>query len=222
MNLYNKPKTVGTVFFLLPVKNLGASHVVLVVKNPPASAGDIRDMNSIPGLGRPPGGGHGNPLQYSCLEKPMDRGVWRATVHRFTQSWTWLKQLSTHAQFSSFDQWRNWSTERFSSLPKVTQIVINKVGIHTQAVGVQRPCFWPDTRLPQEYKNTLLSALVPLFSFCEFKFKHINTNRFLGEDIQQSLLISYCVSDTVPSKLLGVLSPDTVPTFKKATSGRSF
>ena len=88
MNLYNKPKTVGTVFFLLPVKNLGASHVVLVVKNPPASAGDIRDMNSIPGLGRPPGGGHGNPLQYSCLENPMDRGVWRATVHRFTQSWT--------------------------------------------------------------------------------------------------------------------------------------
>ena len=86
MNLYNKPKTVGTVFFLLPVKNLGASHVVLVVKNPPASAGDIRDMNSIPGLGRPPGGGHGNPLQYSCLEKPMDRGVWWATVHGVTKS----------------------------------------------------------------------------------------------------------------------------------------
>ena len=221
MNLYNKPKTVDIIFFLLPVKNLGAPHVALVVKNLPASAGDIRNMSSIPGLGRIPGGGHGNPLQYSCLEDP-GRGVWRATVRRFAQSRTRLKRLSTHAQFSSFDQWRNWSTERFSSLPKVAQIVIHEVGIHIQAVGVQRPCFGPDTRLPQEYKNTLLSALVPLFSFCECSFKHINANRFLGEDIQQSLLISYCASDTVPSTLLWVLSPDTVPTFKKATSGRSF
>ena len=50
-----------------------ASQVVLVVKNLPASTGDIKDMGSIPGLGRSPGGGHGNPLQYSCLENPMDR-----------------------------------------------------------------------------------------------------------------------------------------------------
>ena len=47
-------------------------------------------------LGRFPGGGHGNPLQYSCLQNPMDRGAWRATVHRVTKSWTWLKLLSTH------------------------------------------------------------------------------------------------------------------------------
>ena len=52
--------------------------------------------HSVPGLGRFPGGGHGNLLQYSCLENPMDRGVWRATVHRGTKSWTRLKQLSTH------------------------------------------------------------------------------------------------------------------------------
>ena len=57
-----------------------AFHVVLVVKNPPANAGDIRDAGLIPGLGRSPGGGNGNPLQYSCLENPMDRGAWRATV----------------------------------------------------------------------------------------------------------------------------------------------
>ena len=62
-----------------------ASHVALVVKNPPANAGDIRDVDSIPGLGRSPGGGHGNPLQYSCQENPMDRGAWRATVHRVAQ-----------------------------------------------------------------------------------------------------------------------------------------
>ena len=57
-----------------------------MVKNPPADAGDIRDMGSIPGSGRSPGGGHGNPLQYSCLENPMDRGAWRAVVHRVAES----------------------------------------------------------------------------------------------------------------------------------------
>ena len=66
----------------------GASQVALVVKNLPASAGDIRDTGSIPGLGRSPGGGHGNPLQYSCLENPMDREAWRATVHRVAKSQT--------------------------------------------------------------------------------------------------------------------------------------
>jgi len=57
-----------------------------VVRNLPANAGDIKDLGSIPGLGRSPGGGHGNPLQYSCLENPMDRGDWWATVHRISKS----------------------------------------------------------------------------------------------------------------------------------------
>ena len=57
-------------------------------KDPPANAGDVREAGSIPGLGRFPGGGHGNPLQYSCLENPMARGAWRATVHRVTKSRT--------------------------------------------------------------------------------------------------------------------------------------
>ena len=65
-----------------------ATQVVLVVKNPPANAGDIRDAVFIPESGRSPGGGHGNPLQYSCLENPMDRGAWRATVQRVTKSRT--------------------------------------------------------------------------------------------------------------------------------------
>ena len=52
------------------------------VKNPPANAGDIRDVGLIPGLGTSPGGGHGNQLHYSCLENPLDREAWRATVHR--------------------------------------------------------------------------------------------------------------------------------------------
>ena len=57
-----------------------------MVKNPPANAGDVRNVGSIPGLGRSPGGGNGNPLQYSCLDNPTDRGAWRATVHRVAES----------------------------------------------------------------------------------------------------------------------------------------
>ena len=83
-----------------------ASLVVLVVKkkrkrkrkqktknkNPPANAEDLREADLIPGFERSlEGGGHGNLLQYSCLEKPMDRGVWQATVHGVTKSWTGLK-----------------------------------------------------------------------------------------------------------------------------------
>ena len=73
-------------------------QVALVVKNLPANAGDIRDTDSIPGWGRSPGEGHGNPLQYSCLENPMDRGAWIAAVHRVTKTQTQLKRLSMHAR----------------------------------------------------------------------------------------------------------------------------
>ena len=60
-----------------------------MVKNLPANAGDIRDKGLIPGLGRSPERGHGNPLQYSNLGNPMDRGAWRAIVHGVAKSWTW-------------------------------------------------------------------------------------------------------------------------------------
>ena len=69
------------------MKGLGFSGDT-VVKNLPANTGDIRDAGLIPGSGRSHGGGHGNPLQYSCLENPTDRGAWRATVHRVTKSQT--------------------------------------------------------------------------------------------------------------------------------------
>ena len=61
-----------------------------MVKNPPANARDIRDAGSIPGSGRSPGEGNGNPLQYSCLGNSMDRGAWQATVHRVTKNQTGL------------------------------------------------------------------------------------------------------------------------------------
>jgi len=67
-----------------------------VVKNPLVNARDIRDVGSISGLGRSPAGRHGNPLQYSCLENPMDRGAWQAMVHRVAKSQTQLKQFSMH------------------------------------------------------------------------------------------------------------------------------
>ena len=69
---------------------------MLAVKNPPASAGDWRDVSSILESGRNPCRGHGNPLQYSCLENPIDRGGWSATVHGVAKSWTRLKRLSTY------------------------------------------------------------------------------------------------------------------------------
>ena len=68
----------------------GASQVALVIKNPLVNAGDQRDTGSIPGSGRSPGGGNGNPFQYFCLGNPMDRGAWGAIVRRVTKSQTWL------------------------------------------------------------------------------------------------------------------------------------
>ena len=62
--------------------------MVLVVKNTPGNAGDIRDTSSIPGLGRSPGGGNGDPIQYSCLENPTDRGAWQVTVHKVAKTRT--------------------------------------------------------------------------------------------------------------------------------------
>ena len=71
--------------------------MALLVKKPPANVGDFEGTDSIPVSGRSPREGHGNPLQYPCLENPMDRGAWRIAVHGITKSWTRLKRLSMHA-----------------------------------------------------------------------------------------------------------------------------
>ena len=84
-----------------------ASPVALVVKNLPASAGDIRDAGLIPGLGRSPGGGHSNPLRYSCLENPMDRGSWWATVHGVARELDMTEHtLNTHT--STHTHWNHF------------------------------------------------------------------------------------------------------------------
>ena len=78
-----------------------SSQAVLVVKNLPANAGDIRDMGSIPGFGISPGEGHGNPLQYSCLENPMDRGAWWVTVHGSQRVGYSCSGLARHSMLSN-------------------------------------------------------------------------------------------------------------------------
>ena len=80
-------RTPWAIFSVIKV-GMRAFQVALVVKNQPANAGDVRDTGSIPGSRRSPRGGHGNALQYPCLENPMDRGAWRAAVHSVTQSRT--------------------------------------------------------------------------------------------------------------------------------------
>ena len=91
---------------------LWASQVVLLVKNSPANSGDTRDSGSIPGLGRSPGEGNGNPFQCSCLENPKDRGAWRAPDHRVAKSRTWLRDLvSTRQPFLPNDCDRHHMTD---------------------------------------------------------------------------------------------------------------
>ena len=77
-------------FFFFGIELTWASQEGLMVKNPPADTGDTGDAGSILGLGRPSGGGNGNPLQYPCVEHPMDKGAWRAAVHRVIESQTRL------------------------------------------------------------------------------------------------------------------------------------
>ena len=84
-----------------------------VVRNPPANAGDT---SLIPVLGRSPGGGHDNPLQYSCLENPMDRGAWQVSVHRVAKSWI---RLSTHTCLCVFVKGLELKKIELSIVPEV-------------------------------------------------------------------------------------------------------
>ena len=100
--LMSKWKKKKSSFFLLFYR---ASQVVLVIKNLPANAGDIRDVGSVPGLERSSWGGHGNPIQYSCLENPMGRGTWWATVHGVAKSRIQLKRFSNNTLQEEINQW---------------------------------------------------------------------------------------------------------------------
>ena len=118
------------------------SLLALGVKNPPANAGDISDAGLIPGLGRSPGGGKGNPLQYSCLQNPTDRGAWQATVHRVTKSQTRLSRF--HFLYIYIYIWffffitflgnsNTKSSRRFFCLNKVRKENINDISLLTKS-----------------------------------------------------------------------------------------
>ena len=91
-----KSAKTALLYLALITHQVWASQVVLVVKNMPVNAGDVREVGSIPGSASSPGEGYGNPLQYNCLENSTDRGVWWATAHSVVKSWTRLKLLSMH------------------------------------------------------------------------------------------------------------------------------
>ena len=91
MDAKGRKRVVGYIGRLRLTHTRCASQVALGVNNLPANTGDVSEAGSVPGFGRSPGGGHGDPLQYSCLENPTDKGAWRAAVHRVTKSWTRLQ-----------------------------------------------------------------------------------------------------------------------------------
>ena len=116
------------------------------LKNLPASARDIRDVGSIPGLGKSPGEGNGNPFQYSCLENPMDREDWWATVHGVSKSCTWLKWLSMHTEYVGL-----WKIV----FPKITTAIFlilcglsdtgtphHEVNVHALSLSLGRALWW--------------------------------------------------------------------------------
>ena len=99
---YSKPTSLEELELF---KDDKTSQVVIVVKNPPANAGDKRDEDSIPGSGRSPRGGNGNPFQYSYLENPMDRGAWQLTVHGVAKSRTRLSNKACTCTRISLPEW---------------------------------------------------------------------------------------------------------------------
>ena len=103
VNLFKHSLTVyNSVVLWVFLWTVWASQVVLVVRNPLANAGDVKDMGSNPGLERSSAEGHSNPLQYSCLENPTDRRAWWATVQRVAQCQTWLKWFSSEQVIEFF------------------------------------------------------------------------------------------------------------------------
>ena len=115
--------------------------MVLVVKNPPANTGDLRDADSIPGSGRSPEERQGNPHEYSCLENPIDRGAWWAAVHRVTKSRTRLKRLSMHTEALEQREERKEGCVQVEELNKsVSACMCDEDGFHSKrTLGLSFP-----------------------------------------------------------------------------------
>ena len=134
--------------------------MALVAKNPSAHAGNVRDMGLIPGLGRFPGKGNGNPLQYSCLENPMDRGTWQATVHRVTQSQTQLKLAHTYCSSgNSYSLWELLLNSHWilACLGESMECILLKQHASRPTRDILNPSWsvYTENRPPQDHKYSL-------------------------------------------------------------------
>jgi len=111
-----------------------------VIKILPVNIGDTGDTVSIPGLGRSPGGGNGNPLQYSCLDNPMNRGAWQATVHGVAKSQIWL---STHAQCFLCGSHENWlENHHLRNMFRDTWVLSSLANLHIQSENLLATLWW--------------------------------------------------------------------------------
>ena len=155
------------------------SQAALVVKNLPANAGDERERDSIPGSWRSPGGGQGNPHQYSCLENPMDRGAWRATVHGVSKSRTWLsaKHSTTHTHFAflahSEIRWgKIWLDHAAQSLSFLPEKILKR--------GKGEKARRPPLTLPLSFQNPPPNAKdLPRPSLCPSRIPNPTSQDFL-------------------------------------------
>ena len=181
----------------------GASQVTLVVKNLPANAGDIRDADLIPGSGRSPGEGHGNPLQYFCGENPMDRGAWKTVVHRVAKSRTWLMWLSMHAhratQTTTTGMWQEWhycakSVKIWECLLLQQNLMDLERHVVSWRVGEKNRIQVFNTTSPRVAWGRKAQEMLILFTF--------NQHRFFSNLFVQSFILCAMLSPSVMSDSL--------------------
>ena len=175
-----------------------------MVKNLPASARDIRKVGLVPGSGWSPGGGNGSPLQYSCLENPMDWGAWWAAVYRVAKSQTWLKRLNTQGFVTAFlprskhllnfiaagsqhQQWF-WSPRKENATVSTFFPSICHEGMGLDAMIL---VFW-------------MLSFKPTFSLCSYTFiKRL----FSSSSLSASRMVIICISEVVDVSLPTILIP---------------
>ena len=131
-----------------------------VVKNPTANAGDTGDAGLIPGSGRSPGGGNGNPL-YSCLGTPTDRGAWQAIVHGVTKSWTWLSNW-TELNTKINSKWNKYLLVR----PETIKLLEENISKTLSNINHSRILYDPPPRIMEIKAKINKWDLIKLKSFC--------------------------------------------------------
>ena len=159
--------------------------MALVVKNQPSNAGDIGDWSSIPESGRSPRGGHGNLPQYSCLENPMDRGAWRATVIRLTKSKAWLSDISSvqslsHVQLCDPMDCRTLGFPVYHQLLELGQTHVHQV---SDAIQPSHPLSFPSPAFNLSQHQGLfqwVTSLHQMLKYWSFRFSFSPSNEYSG------------------------------------------